>query len=213
MLRKALFFLLFPVVLDSSYAAIDLTPSVTDLVEDGVVYREVSFKTPEGKVVLTLAPGWTIRGQKERAQFTGADKSAEAVIDVMPLEKPAPLDEAAITKFKQQVVAALPAGSTKITTINESQNSLMPGGNPSFEIVITYDLWGKVFQRSALLVNGPQDRLMFRFTSMKQDFGPLSTQFRRMAMTWHAIETKDSPKNVVADAAVPPPPQPDSKNG
>ena len=206
MLRKALFLLFFAALAGSSYAALDLTPAVTEVIDDGVTYREVSCNTPEGKVVFTLPPAWTIRGQTNRAQLTGPDKSfAAAVIEAIPLAKPEPLDEAAIGKFKQQVIAALPAGSTKITTINESQNSLMPGGNPSFEIVITYDLWVKLFQRSALLVNDPQDRLIFRFTCLKADFNLLNSNFRRSLMTWHVVATKESPKSVdAATSALPP---------
>ncbi len=206
MLRKSLFLLFLPVLVGSTYAAIDLTPVVTEVVEDAVIYREVSCKTPEGNVVFTLPPGWTIRGQKGRAQMTGTDKSfAEATIEATPLEKPEPLDEAAIAKFKQQVLATLPAGSTKVTVVNEAQNSLMPGGNSSFEVVVTYDLWGKIFQRSALLVDAPQDRLTFRFTCLKADFAPLNTNFRRSLMTWHVVAAKDSPKSVVATTGVLPP--------
>jgi len=206
MLRRSLFLLFFSVLLGSSHAAVDLTPVVTELVDDGVTYREVSCKSPEGKVVFTLPPGWTIRGQKDRAHMTGTDRSfAEAVIEATPLQKPEPLDEAAIAKFKQQVLATLPAGSTKVTTVNEAQNSLMPGGHPSFEIVITYDLWGKIFQRSALLVNGPQDRFTFRFTCLKADFAPLDTNFRRSLMTWHTVAEKESPKSVVATTSALPP--------
>jgi hypothetical protein len=202
---RSLLLLLVPMFLASGYGAIDLTPAVTDLVEDGVTYREVSFKTPEGKILLTLSPGWAIRGQTDRAQITGTDKTTGAVIEAVSWQKPEPLDEAAIMKFKEQVVAALPAGSTKITAVSEAQNAIMPGNNPSFEIVITYDLWGKIFQRSAILVNGPQDRIVFRFTALKQDFQPLNTQFRRMVMTWRVIEAQPSAKTVVADASVPPP--------
>ena len=199
MLRRSLFLLFFPALVGTSYAAVDLTPMVTEVVDDGVTYQEVSCKTPEGKVVFTLPPAWTIRGQKARAQMTGPDKSfAEAVIEATPLEKPEPLDEAAIAKFKKQVLATLPAGSTKVTAVNEAHNSLMPGGNPSFEIVITYDMWGKIFQRSALLVNGPQDWLTFRFTCLKADFTTLNTTFRRSLMTWHTVAAKESPKSVVA---------------
>src|SRR5437868_3972076 len=103
MLPRSLLLLLCPVLVGTSYAAIDLTPAVTELVEDGVTYREVSFKTPEGKMLLTLSPGWTIRGRKDRAQITAADKSTEVVIEAVSLQKPEPLDEAAIAKFKQQV--------------------------------------------------------------------------------------------------------------
>jgi len=198
MLARSLFLLPFLVVLGSSRAAIDLTPAVTETVEEGVTYREVSFKTPEGKVAFTLPPGWTISGQANRAEMIGADKSsANAVVEVIPLLKPEPLDEATVAKFKEQVLRALPAGSAKVATVCEAQNSITPGGNSSFEFVITYDLWGKVFQRSALLVNGQQERLMFRFTCLKSDFAVLSTNFRRSLMTWHAVAAQ----NVVAETS------------
>jgi hypothetical protein len=191
MLRSSLLLLLCRLFLATAYGAIDLTPAVTDVVDDDVTYREVSFKTPGGKMLFTLPPSWTIRGQKDRAQMTGPDKSsADAFVEAITLEKPAPLDEAAVTKFKQQVLAGLPAGSAKITTVSEAQNSLMPGGYPSFEFVISYDLWGKGYQRSALLVNGPQDRLVFCFTCLKSDFAALNTHFRRSLMTWHAAPNK-----------------------
>jgi hypothetical protein len=205
MLSRSLFLLLIPVLVGSSQAAIDLTPGITEIVEDTVSYREVSFKTPEGKLRFDLPPGWTIRGQKDRALMTSADRSLDAVIEVTPLQKPEPLDQEAIAKFKQQVVAALPPGSTKVATAYEAENPIIPGGNPSYEFVITYDLWGKVFERSALLVNGPQDRFVFRFTSLKQDFALLNTQFRRTVMTWRAIETKQAPATAIADARVPRP--------
>jgi hypothetical protein len=200
MFRKTLLLLFISLLVGSTDAAIDLTPSVREFLEDGVASREVSFKTPEGKMLLDLVPGWTIRGQKDRAQITGTNASADAVIEAIALQKPEPLDEAAIAKFKQQVVAALPVGSTKVTVIQEGQNTLTPGGNPSFEMVITYDLWGKILQRSVFLVNGPQDRLIFRFTSLKQDFSGLETQFRRMITTWRAVAAKQAPKPAVAQA-------------
>jgi len=203
MLPRSLLLFLSPVLCARAFAAIDLTPAVTDLTEDGVSYREVSFKTPEGKLLFTLPSGWTIRGQKDRAQLTATDKSTEAVIEALPLQKPEALDDAAITKFKQQVLAALPAGSTKVTTVSEAENSMMPGGNPSFEIVITYDLWGKVFQRSALLVNGPLDRLIFRFTCLKSEFPALNTNFRRSLMTWHLVAAKGHPEPIATKSAPP----------
>jgi hypothetical protein len=203
MLRRSIFVLLFSVLVGNAYAAIDLTPAVTDRVEDGVTYREASFKTPEGKLLFVLPPGWTIFGDKDRAQMASADKLAQGAIEVVLLQKPAPLDDGAITKFKEQVLASLPVGAAKVVTVSEAQNTIMPGGNPSFEFVISYDLWGKSYQRSVLLVNGPKDRLTFRFTCSTADFPVFNTHFRRSLMTWHAIETPPASNGAIADAGAP----------
>jgi hypothetical protein len=186
----------------TSRGAIDLTPAVVEVTDEGQTYREVTFKMPEGKVLFTMPPAWTIRGQRDRAQMTGPDKSpAEAVVEATPLEKPAPLDEAVTEKFKQQVIAALPPGCVKVSTVSEAQNAIMPGGNPSFEFVITYELWGKVYQRSALLVNAPQDRLTFRFTCLKADYALLNTHFRRSLMTWRSVANTVRNPNTPATAS------------
>ena len=46
---------------------------------------------------------------------------------------------------------------------------------------------GKTFQRAALLVHSPTDRLCFRLTAEKQDFDILALQFRRSIMSWQVI--------------------------
>jgi hypothetical protein len=108
----------------------------------------------------------------------------------LPSPGPLPLDEAAKSAFKQHVIAALPIGSQGIETVSEVENSLMPGGNPSFELILTYKAMGKTFQRSALLVHCPTCRLYFRLTAEKQDFNFLALQFRRSIMSWQVIPEK-----------------------
>jgi hypothetical protein len=203
MFRRSFLLFLFPILIGNARAAVDLTPVVTDVVEDGSKYREASFKTPEGKLTFVLPPGWTISGQKDRAQLASPDKLSDALIEAIPMQKPEALDEAVITKFKQQVLAALPPGSAKVKTVAEAQNSIMPGGYPSFEFVVSYDLWGKSYQRSVVLANGPQDRLTFRFTCAQADFIVLNTNFRRSLMTWRAVATNQPPKGAIAAAGTP----------
>ena len=171
------------------YAGLDLTPQSKEFIEEGVTVREVSFKDGEGSVKFSPPRDWSVRGQQNRLRLSVPQKDfAEAVIEATPLPAPQPLDEAAITAFKEQVRATLPSGSQAITILLEAANTMMPAGNSSFEVMVSYKLWDKTFQRSALLVNGPHDRLMFRFTSLKEDFTPLNGTFRRSVASWQWIE-------------------------
>jgi hypothetical protein len=169
--------------------ALDLTPSTKEYTEDGATYRLVNLKNGEGTVTFAPPEGWMIRGHQARLQLNPPKNDfSEAVVEASPLPAPQALDEAAINAFKEQVRATLPAGSHAITTLLEASNTVMPAGKPSFEVMISYQLWGKTFYRSALLVNAPQDRLVFRFTSLKEDFNALNSSFRRSVATWQWIE-------------------------
>ena len=176
----------------TALAGVDLTPSPTQVEEDGVKYQQIRFKSEEQGSVIFLPPeNWSFRGGAGRLQLTPPGKDfAEASIEAASFPAPRPLDAAAIEAFKQEVLAGLPAGSGKIETVIEAENTVMPGGNPSFELAVTYSLWGKEFQRSALLVHTPRERLVFRLTAQKQDFGALLNQFRRSVMSWQFVETK-----------------------
>jgi hypothetical protein len=112
------------------------------------------------------------------------------VIETSPLPAPQPIDAAAIAAFKQQLVASLPVGSQGIELVSEAENSTTPGGHPSYEVVFVYKTMGKTFQRSALLVHSPTDRLSFRFSAEKEDFALLITPFRRSIMSWQFVADK-----------------------
>lgn len=176
-------------VLSHARGALDLTPTTQEYTEDGATYRRVNLKNGEGIVSFSPPDGWTIRGQQARLQLNPPKSEfSEAVVEALPLRGPKVLDEAAITAFKEQVRATLPAGSQAVTTILEAENTIMPAGQASFEVVISYQLWGKTFHRSALLVNTPQDHLIFRFSSLKEDFNALNGTFRRSVATWQWID-------------------------
>jgi hypothetical protein len=171
-----------------AYAGLNLTPLTKEYTEDGVTYREVSFKNGEGSQKFNPPEGWTLRGQETRLQLNPPKKDfAEAVIEVSP-SPAAEIDEGVIKAFKEKVIATLPSGSTAVTTISEAQNGLMPSGRPSYEIMVSYQHWGKTYQRSVLLVNGPQEHLTFKFTAIREDFTALQNVFRRSVASWQWID-------------------------
>ena len=181
-------------------AGVDLTPSPVQVDDDGVKYQQLRFKSRDGGSVLFTPPqGWSFSGGGGRLVFKPPGKDfAEAVLETVPLPAPAPIDEAVRNEFKEQVVATLPPGSQSIATVAETENAIMPAGNPSFEVVVSYQLMGKTFQRSALLVHTPRERLLFRVTAQKADYMSLANEFGRSAMTWLFIEAKP------AEGAAPP---------
>ena len=192
MCNKAPLLFLLVAIARAATAGVDLTPSPVTVEEDGLKYQQLRFKSRDGgSVSFTPPEGWSFSGGGGRLVFKPPGKDfAEAVLETVPLQAPAPIDEAVRTQFKEQVIATLPPGSHGFTTITEAENTVMPAGNPSFEVVVSYQLMGKTFQRSALLVHTPRERLLFRLTAQTADYLSLANGFRRSAMTWQFIEAK-----------------------
>ena len=185
---KVTFSILCCLFASHTYAGLNLTPLTKEYTEDGVNYREVSFRSGEGTQKFFPPDGWTLRGQGVRLQLTPPNKdSAEGVIEVSSLSAPQ-IDEAAIKAFREWVLTTLPSGSTAVTTISEAPNSLMPSGKSSYEITVSYLHWGKSYQRSVLLVHGPEERLIFKFSAPKEDFATLNIVFRRSIASWQWIQ-------------------------
>ena len=159
--------------------------------EDGIKSEQLRFKSDAGTVLLVPPDKWTFSGGAGRLQFRAPGKEHfEAFIEAVSSEGQMPIDDAVRAQFKQQVLATLPHGSQKIETLTEADNTLMPAGNPSFEVFLSYVLWGKSFRRSALLVHTPRERLVFRLTALEADFPSLMNQFRGSMMSWQFIEAK-----------------------
>lgn len=191
-----------------AFAGVDLTPSAVEIDEDGFKYQQLRFKSDGGTVLLVPPEKWSFSGGPGRLQLTPPGKDfAEGLIEAASYEKPTPIDEAARAQFKQQVLAGVPPGSQRIETLTEAENTVMPAGNPSFELVLSYELWGKSFRRSALLVHTPRERLAFRLTAQQTDFPSLLIQFHRSVMTWQFIEAKPPPTGETAGTAAASPSQ------
>ena len=187
------------------HAGAEVAPSVEEITEDGFTYRQLTFTTEKTKVTFSPPPGWTFRGNKSRLQLVPPAKPfAEGSLESVSLPQPEPFDEQVIAAFKEQVLASVPAGSQAVTIEFEAENTTMLEGNPSYEIMLTYQSLGRPFKRSVVLVNGPKERLLIRFTALKDDFNALITPFRRAIMSWRTTELKPPGNHPAPAAAVEP---------
>ncbi len=179
----------------SSSVALDLTPLITDVTEDGSTYRQVSFKDGERKIVFAPPAGWSCAGEPGRFEFRPASSQfTQGVIESTSSIVPKAGDSAAVDAFKKQVLADLPAAAAEPAVVTEGANTLLIGGYPSYEVVLTYKLWGKLLERSVLLVKFEKQPLIFRFTAEKAEYAALLPGFRRSVMSLHSVEPKPAPK-------------------
>jgi hypothetical protein len=191
MLGRLLSTMLAALAIASADAAIDFAPAIEEYSNEGFLHRKVTFKAENGIVTFLPPYGWAVRGSQGQAQLTPPDRPfAEATITAAPAAGPQTFDEATIAALEQQVLASVPPASQSLQVVKRQENPVIIGSNLSFEIVISYAVLGKVFERSVIFVNTPGTQVVFRFTAPKPDFPALHEGFRRSINSWDHVETK-----------------------
>jgi hypothetical protein len=188
MLPRSTIALLFFVTIASAYSGIDLTPSVTEYVANGMKFQNLIFQDDKRRIEYEPPRDWSFNGGTNQLRLKPKKNFAEAVIAAVPLSKPQSLDENAIKLLEQQVIAALPVGSQFAKIEEEIANPVLLNENASFEVTVSYQVTGEKFFRSAIFVNLRDTQLIFRLSARKDDFQALHREFKVSIFSWHWIE-------------------------
>lgn len=163
---------------------IEFSADVQKFTGEGIVYHRLTFKDDERAISYLPPPGWTCSLRGNSLRLTPPNKDfAEAQIESFPLEKPKPMDDAAVAALTQDVLAALPHGSQQATVVRQEQNPML-NNNPGFELIVSYKIPGDTFQRGIIFVNTQENQLVFKFSARKGDFDQLYRIFRSSIFTW-----------------------------
>lgn len=181
-------------------AETDLTAVVREYKAEGMEFQQLTFRDNKERIEYELPSGWTFSGSSNQLRIKPPQKSfAEAVVQFVPLSKPQPLDESARSALKEKVIAELPAGSQFAKIEQETESPILLGGQPTFELLVSYQLIGETFHRSILVANRSDNQWSFRFTAKKADFEPLRNEFRRSLLSWQWLAASDKfPQNATA---------------
>jgi hypothetical protein len=184
-------------------AGIDLTPAVGEYVAEGVKFQQLTFQYNKQRIEYEPPRAWIFDGGATALHLKPPLKSfAEGIIEAEPLSKPQILDENVQKTFEQKLLANLPAGSQLVKVEQELESPVLLNGNRTFEVVVSYQLMGEKFIRSALFAALPDVQLTFRFTARKGDFDALHREFRASILSWHLLEaTGPQPQVAVAQDA------------
>jgi len=185
-------------------AGIDLTPSMSEFVSEGINYQKLTFRDDKQPLEYYPPPGWSFSGGARRVQLTPPKKNfAEGVIEAVALDKPQALDQKMIKPIEQKLIADLPPNSQFAKVEQEIENSVPVNGGPSFEIVISYQTMGEKFSRSAVFANVRNTQLVFRLTARKEDFEALHQAFKASIFSLHWVESDERRSEVAKEAEQP----------
>jgi hypothetical protein len=177
----------------TSNGGIDLTPSPSEYVANGMKFQQLIFKDDKRRIEYEPPRGWSFDGGPNQLHLKPTQKNfAEAVIIATPLSKPQALDDNATKLLEQQLIAGLPVGSQFVKIEEEISNSVLVNGNASLEIILSYQSMGEKFWRSVLFVNLSDTQLTFRLTAKKDDFQALHREFRTSLFSWRWIDQSET---------------------
>jgi hypothetical protein len=184
----------------SARAGIDLTPAVSEYLAQGAKFQLLTFQYNKQGIEYEPPRAWVFDGASTTLHLKPAQKNfAEGVIEAEPLSKPQILNENVQKGLEQKLIANLPTGSQLVKIEQETECPLLLHGSRTFEVILSYQLMGEKFCRSALFANLPDVQLTFRFTARKDDFEMLHREFRASILSWHLVEATDT-KQVASTA-------------
>jgi hypothetical protein len=179
----------------TAQAHLDLTPTPTEYVAEGITFQRLIFKQTDKTSVSYEPPrGWTCRGGGDLLQLIpGEATRAQASIQALPLAAPQPLDEKSIAFLREEFLKNLPLGSQLIKLLNEEQNPVVLDNKLSYAVTASYQILGETFVRSALFINLTDTQLRFTINARQSDFEKLQQNFRRSIFSWQRLDPAATP--------------------
>jgi hypothetical protein len=186
-----LFLLGFVFIPLSARCAVDLAPLPSEFDGEGIRYTQLTFKDDKRQVVYVPPQLWSYRGSSNQLRLTPPANfpKAEATIETTPLTAPAPLDDKAMEIAKQHLFTTLGPSAQGAKIVSEEQNPIPLNGNiATYEVTISYQVYGEAFTRSVLFANLPDAQLRFKLSAPKKDFEVLHRVFRASLVSWQWSE-------------------------
>ena len=160
-------------------SSIDFTPTAGERVLEGIRFPELYFHENGHKISYEQPRGWTYTGDGAYIKFMPPDgRQAFAEITQAPLAKPQNFDEDTMKSLQAKAVSFLSPDAGDVIVVRAEKNPLMINQHETFEVTVTFRLYGEHYQQSVLFVNLPDTQLAFRFLSRKPDFERLHRDFR-----------------------------------
>ena len=184
-------------------AEINFTPTVNRYMSEGAEYANASFKDGSKTVSMAVPRTWICRGDASRLQFAPPNEAlAEGVVQAVPGKGVMRFDEATVKALADQILSTVPAGSQNVTLVSQQENTVIINGNLSHEFVVSYQVLGKSFLRSVIVVACVDQQLFFRFTAPKSVFDNLNRSFRQSIYSWQWTDPEPAKSTAIAQNAV-----------
>jgi hypothetical protein len=171
-----------------AYADLNLTPRTQEYELEGVKMRQLVFADGERHVTYSPPKKWEFSGGANRLVLHPAfGGSAEAVITVTKSSRAEEFDEANMKHLSDDVLASAPRDATNVTLVSQQLNPVLIDRKPTFLVVISYDYYGRAYQRSVMFLNRQSEQVQFQLTAYRNDFRDLQKAFESSHFSWQNL--------------------------
>jgi hypothetical protein len=134
-------------------AELDLTPTIAEINEDGLMMKKLIWKQPQGRVQIMIPPGWVVEGGPGVTIFRLKDDSRATIHFLASPVPNLPLDtDAKVEAVRNAIVATAPNGAEKIEFMSEAKNPLLINGWGSHQVTFAYTVFGVRYVKTAMFV-------------------------------------------------------------
>ena len=178
LLRSTIAITLFGITL-SAQSGIDFTAGTGERVLEGIRFPELYFHENGRKISYEQPRGWTYTSDAARIKFVPPNaRQAFGEFAQAPLPKPQNFDDETIKSLQAAALAGVPPDGQDVTVVSAERNPLMINQHETFEVIVTYQLYGERYEQSVLFMNLSDTQLTFRFFARKSEFDKLHRAFR-----------------------------------
>jgi hypothetical protein len=176
------------ILLRSVRADLQLIPTRDKYDLDGAQLERLLFPDGPQKVTYTPPRGWQYFGSDDRLTLhpDGIGR-AEAEIKVTKLPAPYDLDDPAMGRLTEEIVASAPANARNVAIVSQEKNPLLIERKETFLVIIKYDLDSESYLRSVMFISRKNEQLRFQLTAPQRIFAPLQQAFRASHYSWQNL--------------------------
>jgi hypothetical protein len=186
-MRKAL--LVFLCVAGVARAELLLNPQTGIYELDGFRFERLVVYDGSQKITYSPPAGWHSSGDDNQLKLWPPQiAEAEAVVTRWKMAEVTPFDDAGMKRLTDEVVAALPPGSRKVTIVSQVKDPVIIEHKGTYLCVVEYEKSSILWSRSVLFLNrSATEQLQFQLTSRRGDFAKLEKAFQTSQFSWQNL--------------------------
>lgn len=170
-------------------ADLSFVPRESSYEVEGIKLSQLAFTDGSAnEITYQQPPGWSFSGTSAKLTLRPPHVSqAEGTISKISSSHPVAFDEAGLKQMIKGAFAAVPEGSTDVKVVSQEQNLVKIGGKETFQVIVSYILYGIRYERSMMFMNRGNDQIIFQFVSPAANFKALQQAFLASQFNWQNL--------------------------
>ena len=153
---------------------------------DEYKFTALFFADGTKRISYRLPRDWTYsKSAPERIKLSPpAVTRAESEIAVEKLAQPFAFDEEGKQKLKEKARALVPKDAEEVQFIGDQSNPIMIGGHDTYEVTLSFILFGERYKMGLLFAHIGAQQMRFRTIARPEDFDAVHSTFRSSLCSW-----------------------------